>query len=123
MATYVLTGANRGLGLEFVRQLTTGSTPNTVIACVRSLQKDLTALKDLSSKASNGSTVEVRECDTSSVESIKAFAAGLGQDVKVDVLMNNAGINSVPDQVRYARCAAEGGCAGVSWLAGSCAGY
>jgi NAD(P)-dependent dehydrogenase (short-subunit alcohol dehydrogenase family) len=98
-ATWVLTGANRGLGLEFVRQLTTGSTPNTVIACVRSLQKDLTALKELSSKASNGSTVDIRECDTSSVQSIKAFADGLGRDVKVDVLMNNAGINSVPNQV------------------------
>lgn len=99
MPTYVITGSNRGLGLEFIRQLTTTAPgPNTVIACVRSLDGDLSKLKALTSKSSNGSTVDIRECDTSSVKSIRAFANGLAEDVKVDVVLNNAGINTVPAQ-------------------------
>lgn len=99
MPTYIITGSNRGLGLEFVRQLTTTTpSPNTVIACVRSLDTDLSKLKALTSKSSNGSTINIRECDTSSVKSIRAFADGLPEDVKVDVVLNNAGINTVPAQ-------------------------
>ncbi|ETN37012.1 uncharacterized protein HMPREF1541_08000 [Cyphellophora europaea CBS 101466] len=99
MPTYIITGANRGLGLEFARQLTTTAPgPNTVLACVRSLQKtDLSALNQLSRHSSNNSTLTIHECDTSSIPSIHAFAASLPDDTKVD-LLNNAGINSVPEQ-------------------------
>lgn len=99
MPTYIITGSNRGLGLEFVRQLTTTAAgPNTVIACVRSLDGDLSKLKDLASKPSNGSTIDIRQCDTSSVKSIRAFAEALPSDIKPEVVINNAGINAVPDQ-------------------------
>jgi NAD(P)-dependent dehydrogenase (short-subunit alcohol dehydrogenase family) len=96
--TYVITGANRGLGLEFVRQLS-ATNSNTIIAGVRSLKGDLT---DLQALASNSHTIHILECDTASLDSISAFGVAvtktLGLDDRVDYLFNNAGINTVPTQ-------------------------
>jgi NAD(P)-dependent dehydrogenase (short-subunit alcohol dehydrogenase family) len=96
--TYVITGANRGLGLEFVRQLS-ATASNTIIAGVRSLKGDL---NDLQALASKPPTIRILECDTASLDSISAFGAAvtktLGPDGQVDYLLNNAGINTVPTQ-------------------------
>ncbi len=98
--TYAITGANRGLGLEFVRQLSTSS--NTIIACVRSLSNDLKDLEALKSNASSGAKIHILECDTSSIPSIETFGKELdktiGKDTQLDFLINNAGINAVPNQ-------------------------
>ena len=96
--TYVITGANRGLGLEFVRQLS-ATDSNTIIAGVRSLKGDLIDLQALASKSH---TIHILECDTASLDSISAFGAAvtktLGPDDQVDYLFNNAGINTAPTQ-------------------------
>lgn len=97
--TYVITGANRGLGLEFVRQLS-ATASNTIIAGVRSLKGDLTDLQALASKSH---TIHILECDMASLDSISAFGAAvtktLGPDYQVNYLLNNAGINTVPTQM------------------------
>jgi NAD(P)-dependent dehydrogenase (short-subunit alcohol dehydrogenase family) len=99
MPTYVLTGANRGLGLEFVRQLSQSS-ENTIVACVRSSSTDLGDLRSVKNKSK--ATVHIAECDTSFLPSIHAFAKSLpqllGDSPKIDVLLNNAGINATPEQ-------------------------
>lgn len=100
MPTYVITGTNRGLGLEWVRQLSSVH-DNVIVALVRSQpqsHKELLALKE----ASKG-TVHILECDTGSITSItelpKSLAAALGSATpKIDYLINNAGINAVPSQ-------------------------
>jgi NAD(P)-dependent dehydrogenase (short-subunit alcohol dehydrogenase family) len=96
--TYTITGANRGLGLEFVRQLSP-NTSNTIIAAVRSLKGELTDLQALASQSRN---IHILECDTSSLASIAAFGTAvtktLGQDAQLDYLLNNAGINAVREQ-------------------------
>ncbi|KAK0121672.1 hypothetical protein ONS95_009957 [Cadophora gregata] len=96
MPFWIVTGANRGLGLEFVTQLTTDPS-NTVIATVRSLSNDISALKSLQSPS-----LHILECDTSSQESIKTFAENVsktfGAEKQVDFLLNNAGINTTPEQ-------------------------
>jgi len=97
--TYLITGANRGLGLEFVRQITSASADNTVIACVRSLQGELDELKTLTASISN--KVHIVECDTSSVSSVKkagAEVSGLLAGGPLHYLLNNAGINAVSGQ-------------------------
>lgn len=98
MSVWVITGANRGLGLEFVNQLS-ATKSNTIIAATRSLSSDLTALKDLTTKNEH---VHIVECDTSSVPSVERFAKEiasiLGPEKKISYLLNNAGINSVPHE-------------------------
>jgi len=97
MPTYAITGANRGLGLEFVRQLLSDSS-NTVIGAVRSTNNDLSDLKALNT---NG-RLHILECDTSSSSSISSFGEAvikvLGEEGQLHYLLNNAGINAVPDQ-------------------------
>jgi NAD(P)-dependent dehydrogenase (short-subunit alcohol dehydrogenase family) len=100
MPVYIVTGANRGLGLEFVRQITNTNT-NTVIAAVRSLQGDLDDLKHLASNAPG--RVHILECNTGSIESIHAFGDAVrqtlgGADKQIDYLFNNAGINATSEQ-------------------------
>jgi NAD(P)-dependent dehydrogenase (short-subunit alcohol dehydrogenase family) len=99
MPTYVITGANRGLGLEFVTQLSQQAS-NNIIAATRSISPDKT--QDLESLRSKNKNIHILECDTSSLKSITSFAAQvtslLGPSAKIDYLLNNAGINSVPHQ-------------------------
>ncbi|KAI5250649.1 NAD(P)-binding protein [Aureobasidium subglaciale] len=99
MPVYVLTGANRGLGLEFVRQLSANSN-NKIIAAVRSLSNDLTDLKALNDSNKN---IHISECDTGDVNSITSFVQAcanllLDDGQKIDFLLNNSGINDVPEQ-------------------------
>jgi NAD(P)-dependent dehydrogenase (short-subunit alcohol dehydrogenase family) len=99
MPTYVITGANRGLGLEFVAQLSQEAS-NKIIATSRSPSPE--KVKDLGSLRSKNKNIYILECDTSSLKSIASFASEvtslLGPQGKIDCLINNAGINSVPDQ-------------------------
>jgi NAD(P)-dependent dehydrogenase (short-subunit alcohol dehydrogenase family) len=99
MPIFVITGANRGLGLEFVRQLSIDCS-NTIMAATRSLSRDLGALE---SPKSNGATIHILECDTGSLDSITAFSKKVTSileepDKKIDFLLNNAGINDTPEQ-------------------------
>lgn len=95
MSVYVITGANRGLGLEFVRQI--ASNPdNTIIATSRSSSSDLTDVKAVSN-----SNTHFLTCDTGDVASIKSFAAEAGKVLggkKIDYLLNNAGVNKEAEQ-------------------------
>ncbi|KAF2454315.1 NADP-dependent dehydrogenase-like protein [Lineolata rhizophorae] len=98
MATYAVTGANRGIGLEYVRQLSS-NTSNTVLATVRSLSSsDQTALGDV---AYSNSNVHVLECDVSSVSSIVGLATSvptiLGEN-RINYVLNNAAILQAPEQ-------------------------
>ena len=95
MPTYIVTGANRGLGLEFVRQLSR-SADNTVVACIRSSTREHAALQQLAHSAAG--RIQIAECDTSSPSSIHTFATSPSSPPTVDVLLNNAGINTVPSQ-------------------------
>jgi NAD(P)-dependent dehydrogenase (short-subunit alcohol dehydrogenase family) len=97
MGVYVITGANRGIGLEFVNQLSCNPS-NTVIASTRSLSSDLSALKSLNKQHNN---IYVLECNTSSFPSIHAFSLAvskiIGADGKIDYLLNSAAIQDIKD--------------------------
>jgi NAD(P)-dependent dehydrogenase (short-subunit alcohol dehydrogenase family) len=85
MATYLVTGANRGLGLEFVRQLSARG--ERVIATAR----DLDASRELREVAeASPSTVRLQALEVTSPESVCKLAGALA-DEAVDVLINNAG--------------------------------
>ena len=78
MATYLVTGANGGIGYEFCRQLKSGE---TVIAVCRSASDNL---KNLGVRLETG-------VDITSEQDIAALTERL-QDEPIDVLINNAGI-------------------------------
>ncbi|AGZ44740.1 SDR family NAD(P)-dependent oxidoreductase [Actinoplanes friuliensis] len=87
----VVTGANTGLGFETARQLAEHGA--SVVLAVRDTAKGQQAAARI-----NGD-VSVRELDLSSLESVRAAAAGLRADhPKIDLLINNAGVMYTPRQ-------------------------
>ena len=81
MSTVLITGANRGLGLEFVRQYKQRGW--NVIACTR--KPGTAELLEL-----NQANLRISLMDVTDHATIDALAAGLG-DEAIDVLINNAG--------------------------------
>jgi len=91
--TIVVTGANRGLGLEFVEQLSLQK-DNIVFATARSA-KDATKLNDLAKQRGN---ITVVELDVNSVPSIEALVSAVSsKSDHVNLLINNAGIYGSPE--------------------------
>jgi NAD(P)-dependent dehydrogenase (short-subunit alcohol dehydrogenase family) len=84
--TFVVTGANSGIGLAAARELA-GSGAHVVLA-VRDAAKGEAAAAGLSGDP------EVRALDLADLASVRAFAEGL--DRNVDVLVNNAGVMATP---------------------------
>ena len=92
MPTVMITGASRGLGLEFARQYAADGW--RVYACCRTPAKatDLNKLADAS-----GGKVSVHALDVDDSASVGAAAKDL-DGVKIDVLINNAGVYPVRDK-------------------------
>ncbi len=85
MATVLITGANRGIGLEFTRQyLARGE---TVLATCRD-PKHADALNQL---AKDHSALSVLTLDVSSSDSLSSFPSQLAE-TPIDIFINNAGI-------------------------------
>ena len=86
MGAYLITGANRGIGLDLVRQAANAG--ETVFACVR----NPAAATDLQSIADQaGGRVRIIEMDVGREDSITAAAERLKGE-SIGTLINNAGI-------------------------------
>ena len=95
MPAVLITGANRGIGLEFVRQYRADGW--RVIATCRD-PRAATGLAEL------GANVEIRALDVANPKQVRELTAGLsGQPI--DVLINNAGVygprKTVPGEVPW----------------------
>ena len=86
MSSVLITGANRGLGLEFAAEYAADGWQ--VFAACRS-PAEAEQLKDLTRKT--GDKVSVLAMDVTDFESIRNAATQL-RDAAIDVLINNAGI-------------------------------
>jgi NAD(P)-dependent dehydrogenase (short-subunit alcohol dehydrogenase family) len=82
MATVLITGASRGLGLEFARQYAADGW--RVLATCRTPARAM-ALRDL------GATVAIHALDVTDHGAVRALARALGHET-IDVLIANAGI-------------------------------
>jgi NAD(P)-dependent dehydrogenase (short-subunit alcohol dehydrogenase family) len=84
--TFVITGANSGIGLEAARAL--GAAGAHVVVACRDTSKGEHAVAELDGD------FDVRRLDLADLSSVHAFADALECDV--DVLINNAGVMAVP---------------------------
>lgn len=87
----VVTGSNGGLGFETARALAEHGA--TVVLAVRDVEKGKKAAARMTGN------VTVQELDLTSLESVRAAAAGLhGTFPRIDLLINNAGVMYPPKQ-------------------------
>jgi NAD(P)-dependent dehydrogenase (short-subunit alcohol dehydrogenase family) len=92
MPAVLITGANRGIGLEFVRQYTADGW--AVFAACR----DPKAAKKLATLAKgSGGKLIMLAMDVTDRESVR-IAAGQLKHEAIDLLINNAGTSGVPGQ-------------------------
>ena len=89
MPTYLITGANRGLGLEFARQLSQRKDDTKILATAREPEK-ATELQRL--------VHDVYPLDVADPKSIEKLADHL-KDQPIDVLINNAGVSSKTNSI------------------------
>jgi NAD(P)-dependent dehydrogenase (short-subunit alcohol dehydrogenase family) len=85
MATVLITGANRGLGLEFCKQYAEDGWQ--VIACCRNPRR----ASELAALAGQHRDMQLHALDVTDFAQIDRLAAEL-QECPVDVLINNAGV-------------------------------
>mmetsp|Transcript_16624 Transcript_16624/g.22918 ORF Transcript_16624/g.22918 Transcript_16624/m.22918 type:complete len:291 (+) Transcript_16624:26-898(+) len=97
--TVVVTGGNRGIGLEFVRQL--ADSDNTVLATCRNPEK-ATALRGLAESFPDG-RVQLTQLDVLEDGSPEAWAKSLLDlgIAHVDVCINNAGVVGQSDYSKW----------------------
>ncbi|MEJ2871424.1 oxidoreductase [Actinomycetospora sp. OC33-EN08] len=91
--TFVVTGANSGLGLAAAEQLVAHGAH--VVLAVRNTDKGQQAAARIGGQGGPGTTA-VEELDLADLASVRKFAARL--DGPVDVLVNNAGLMAIPFQ-------------------------
>jgi len=92
--TAVVTGANSGIGFEAALGLAE-KRARVVLAC-RSEGKAQAAAAAIRAQVPDAA-IEILPLDLSSLESVRAFAAGLrGGHDKIDILCNNAGVMALP---------------------------
>jgi NAD(P)-dependent dehydrogenase (short-subunit alcohol dehydrogenase family) len=92
--TFVVTGANAGIGLETASVLA-GKGAQVILAC-RSPEKAAHAVKQIRLLKADAS-VAAATLDLASLASIRAFAAGFSREhQRLDVLINNAGVMMPP---------------------------
>ena len=94
--TAVVTGANAGLGLETTRGLATSGAH--VVMAARNQEKATAAEADILTSHPDAS-IEIRELDLASLESVGRFADSMLSDFsRLDMLINNAGVMAIPER-------------------------
>ena len=96
MKNVIITGANSGLGYETAKKIAGDHDFRVILAC-RNEEKAARAKADIISATGNGQ-IDAMKLDTSSLASVRAFAAAfIDRYGTVNVLINNAGISPMRD--------------------------
>ena len=88
MKTYIITGANSGLGFETAKRI--AAKGHRVILACRNMQKGSVAAEAIKSETAN-ENIEARWLDLASLSSVRSFVEEL-KDTAIYALDNNAGI-------------------------------
>ncbi|KAF2760061.1 NAD(P)-binding protein [Pseudovirgaria hyperparasitica] len=90
--TYIVTGANVGLGLETTRHLVAAGASKVIMA-VRSPTAGASALADIEASTSTSGVAEVWHLDLSSFASVREFAARVIEELgQIDAVIENAAV-------------------------------
>lgn len=89
MATILITGTNRGIGLELTKQCLERG--DRVIATCRNIAE----AEDLKRLQGVHKALDVRQLDVASTESMQEFVRNLA-DTPIDIFINNAGVYGPP---------------------------
>lgn len=89
--TYVVTGANTGLGFECAQHLVRLKAQKVILAC-RSLERGKAAQKRMEENTGRTGVAEVWQLDVGSYESVKAFASRFDTLDRVDAVIENASV-------------------------------
>ncbi len=100
MPTIMITGANRGIGLELVRQYAADGWE--VLACCRSPEN----AHELKQLAAANSKVSVHPLDVTNTQQRKVLAAQL-KGKPIDILFNSAGVSGSWSAQGFGHCQAE----------------
>ncbi|KAF2233634.1 NAD(P)-binding protein [Viridothelium virens] len=89
--TYIVTGANTGLGLECARHFVRLGASHVILAS-RSLSKGEAAVKSIEASTGRKGVAEVWQLDLTSYDSVRAFAKRVEELERVDAVVQNAGV-------------------------------
>ena len=95
--TVLITGANSGLGFEATKAFARNGA--TVIMACRSTERGEQAAQEIAEQlpGGTGATLNVRECDLASLDSIESFAEEVREAYdELHILCNNAGVMAIP---------------------------
>lgn len=90
-ATYIVTGANTGLGYECTKHLFRMGAKRIILA-VRTPSKGEAALATIRSETGRKDVGEVWELDLTSLDSVEAFARRVNELDRLDAIIENAGV-------------------------------
>ena len=90
-STYIVTGANTGLGYECAKHLIEFGAARVIIA-IRSVEKGNAALARLRKETGRASAGEVWELDLASLDSVEKFAKRVNGLDRIDAIIENAGV-------------------------------
>lgn len=93
--TFIVTGANTGLGFEAAKHLIRCRSERVILA-VRSLERGEEAKRRIEADTSVAGVAEVWQLELSSYDSIKAFVKKVEQLERLDAIIENAGV-AAPD--------------------------
>merc|ERR1712172_377374 len=88
----LITGANRGIGFEFVKQFTEVESPPQFIFAACRNPENANALKEIAQKHKNVKIIKIDVGDESSYKSAVQTVTDFVGDQGLNVLLNNAGI-------------------------------
>lgn len=105
MSTILVTGANKGLGLEVVVRLLRTDASKTILLGSRSLSNGESAISQLKERGLDTTNVKVLEIDVSKLESVEAAAKTVKEKYggKLESVYNNAGVYATPGDLDAAK--------------------
>lgn len=100
--TVIVTGSNVGLGLEAARHFARLGASKVILAC-RSIQKGEEAQKSIEKTTHRLGVCEVWQLDMEDFDSVKVFAKRAEKLERLDLVMENAGIALLGDNISWSK--------------------